>query len=516
MSKKSSAKKRKSAKAKSQVQTNINKPVLKESVSDPLKKVTDELLDELENEVSDKADSKTSEAKKPTSEENISKADAKTVTASDEPHDEPDDEPNDEPNDEPDDEPNDEPDDEPNDEPNDNPINESSDDHRGKNPDSPERLKRRAVFLYLLAVIGVILLPFINLLVYGLLPHETEIGKEIHLPLKEMPFLSSSCEVKTELEQIDTSVIGKHPLELEFFGFIPVKSTLVVRDSTAPTITTHSLYIPRGVTVQAEDFIEKAKDKTKLTYSIRGKVDYENGGTVKLCVTDEFGNKTNCTAELIITDQLSSLEIELGTKRFDLTYELLKHGHLNELNFDTVDFSECGTYRVKGNFDGVPCLFDLTIVDTTAPSAQINSYDIILGQTLEAKDFIKNEFDRSEIKKYFLEAPDFEKLGTQVITVILEDEHGNTSRLSSLLNIHDIEPSFTIEAGTTNEIFKNELPQKSAVNDFVPYLPDEVSVNELPIGTHEIELQGEHSRFTIELTVIDTIAPVMTLKSIHV
>ncbi|MBQ8249899.1 MAG: transglutaminase domain-containing protein [Clostridia bacterium] len=509
MSKKSSAKKRKAAKAKAQAREVLNKPEItkpeaKKTEADPLKKVTDELLDELEKEASGEINSEATETKASLKDNNSSQAE--TVN-----------EPNSKTSDEPEIEPDDEPEVEPEDEPGDQPSENADISAQSVTSYIPENEKKHPILFYLLALIVVILLPVVNLIAYGLLPHETEIGEEITLPLRDMPFLASKCEIKTDLDVIDTDVIGKHPLELEFFGFIPIRSTLSVRDSTAPTVKTHTLCIPSGTEeVYAEDFIRSTEDKTELTYSIRGKIDYENGGTVKLSVTDEFGNRTNCTAELAITDLLTPPEIELGTKKADLTSELLKHGHLSELDFEAVNFSECGTYRVRGNLDGTPCLFDLTIVDTIAPSAETASFDIFLGQTLEAEDFIKNAYDRSEFKAYFHESPDFENVGWQVVTVILEDEYGNAARFKALLNIHDFKSDYTIEAGTPNEVFVKELPQKSETSNLVPYLPDDVFVNELPIGTHKIELQGEYSKLPISLTVIDTIAPVITLKSVQI
>ena len=119
-------------------------------------------------------------------------------------------------------------------------------------------------------------------------------------------------------------MLGKHTIELEFFGFIPIKSTLSVCDRTPPTVTSKTLIAPRGISdIPAEEFVSTASDMTSISYKLRGKIDSENGGTVKLKATDEFGNSTNFTAELIISDEIACQEIELGTKRFDLSFELL-------------------------------------------------------------------------------------------------------------------------------------------------------------------------------------------------
>ena len=503
MSKKSSSKKKKKKTSKPVSRPQVNKveKKAKEPTSNAVEKATEELLDELEKSVTGEVSSDSD------TEITVSEAAAENKTESDlSDSDEISDKEKSE--DFSRDEADDEAGDEPEDEPEDKPEKDSSDSKISK--------KARTVLLTLIIIAALFIVPIVGIITYGALPHSTEIGEDIRLPLKELPFFSSNCEIKTDLDSIDTSKLGKHPLDLEFFGFIPIKSTLVVRDSTAPTVATHTLAIPRGAEVTAKEFIKSADDRTKLTYTLRGKANTENGGTVKLRATDECGNRTNCTAELVISDLLSFHEIELGTKRFDLTFDLLKDGHLSDLDYSDVNFSECGTYPVRGNLDGIRCLFYVTIVDTTAPSAEAVSHDILFGTTLEVNDFLKEEFDRSEISKHFEEAPDFKKIGKQPITVILEDTFGNTSRVNAVLSIHDIPYSYTAEAGTTSEAFSSELVPKSNIGSYIPKLPEDVFIEQLRIGTHEIKLQGEFSMIPIELTVIDTVAPTMTLKPTEV
>ncbi len=508
MSKKSSAKRKKSSGKSKRPYTKSSAPKTVKNISKVAEKAPEEISTELGNTLSEdwatvavengqeplnsECETATTAHSSPNDIENDTSFDIQEHTPESEPEKEPENEPEDKTEQESD--------------------SKSQYDSQNENTNGEKTKKARIILKVLLIIVIIILLPIAGILTYGALPHRTEIGESIRLPLKELPFFSSNCEIKTDLDSIDTSTLGEHPLELEFFGFIPVKSTLIVRDSTEPIISTHPLCIPSGAEVSAKEFISSADDRTGLTYTLRGKVDTENGGTVKLRATDECGNKTSCTAELVISDLLSCHEIELGTKRFDLTFELLKNGHLSELDYSDVNFSECGTYPVRGNLDGIRCLFYVTIVDTTSPSAEALSHDILLGTTLEVDDFVSKEFDRSETKKHFEEAPDFEKLGKQPITVILEDTFGNTSRVNAVLSIHDIAYSYTVEAGTSSEAFSSELVPKNNVGSYIPYLPEDVFVEQLHIGTHEISLQGEYSMIPIELNVIDTIAPSMTLK----
>ncbi len=393
------------------------------------------------------------------------------------------------------------------------PDKESESDKENK---TSAKRKLRTALIVILIIIGIILLPIVSLLLYGVMPHKTEIGKDASLPLRDVTVFNYFCEVKTDLDKIDTSVLGKHPLELEFFGFIPVNSSLVVRDSKAPRITTQTLCVPRGTEVFPEEFISQANDMTELTYRFMHKADTENGGTVTVRAVDECGNKTTATAELIVNDRLTHCETELGTLKAVLADRLLKFEWLSDLNFDSVDFSQCGTYRIKGKLNGASCLFNVTIVDTTAPKADVLEYDILLGQTLSPEDFTENIFDRSEVTQRFDAEPDFDKLGVQNISVILEDTYGNTTLLETKVNIHNIASSFLIEAGTSTEVFKGELFSHMDVQSPLPRLADDIIIEQLGIGTHELTLIGEYSHIPIKLTVEDTVPPVLAVKPTNV
>ena len=416
-----------------------------------------------------------------------------------------------------------------NEEPNDSPSDESDNNEESEKsagtesgkesaeenkPSAKRRL--RIVLTVLLIIVGIILVPIASLLLYGVIPHKTEIGKDVSLPLRDVSVFNYFCEVKTDLDEIDTSVLGKHPLELEFFGFIPVNSSIVVRDSKAPRITTQTLCVPRGTEVFPEEFISQAYDMTELTYRFMHQVDTENGGTVTVRAVDECGNKTTATAELIVNDRLTHCETELGTLKAVLADRLLKFEWLSDLDFDNVDFSQCGTYRVKGKLNGASCLFNVTIVDTTAPKADVIAYDILLGQTLSPEDFTENILDRSEVTQRFETEPDFEKLGIQEISVILEDIYENATLLETKVNIHDIAASFLIEAGTSTEVFKDKLFAHMDTQSPLPRLADDIIIEQFGIGAHEITLIGEYSHIPIELIVEDTVPPMLAIKPTNV
>ena len=97
-------------------------------------------------------------------------------------------------------------------------------------------------------------------------------------------------------------------------------------------------------------------------------------------------------------------------------------------------------------------VFELT--DIKVPTAKIVQNTILLGETLEAKDFVTNIKDNSDKKVdvYFLENPNWELTGKQTVSIVLEDISGNKKTVTSIVNIIDTDivvENVTLEAGKT-------------------------------------------------------------------
>ncbi len=155
-------------------------------------------------------------------------------------------------------------------------------------------------------------------------------------------------------------------------------------------------------------------------------------------------------------------------------------------------------------------------VDTEAPSAQSVSHDILLGQRLGAMDFVTDIIDASEVTAEFTEAPDFEKLGKQDVAVILTDAYGNCSNINAKLNIHSMQSSVIIEAGTTYEELADTVKKLLGTDTALPRLADSFQPEHKQPGTYEIELIGEYSDIPIEVIIEDTVPPEVTLRKLTV
>jgi hypothetical protein len=106
-----------------------------------------------------------------------------------------------------------------------------------------------------------------------------------------------------------------------------------------------------------------------------------------------------------------------------------------------IDMNKPGTYTVEIQIGKKVYSSELKIEDTVAPTAVALKPEIWAKEEKEAKDFVENITDSTEVKSYFKEQPDFSKVGVQNIYVVLEDTSGNKAEVEVALTIkEDTEP----------------------------------------------------------------------------
>ena len=89
------------------------------------------------------------------------------------------------------------------------------------------------------------------------------------------------------------------------------------------------------------------------------------------------------------------------------------------------DLSAVGEYKITIIVDGEKCTTTLVVIDTKAPSATVNDISVWEDSELRAEDCVKDIVDATSVKISFKDKPDTKSIGTQKVTVILEDEVKN-------------------------------------------------------------------------------------------
>ncbi|MCI8388768.1 MAG: HYR domain-containing protein [Clostridiales bacterium] len=379
--------------------------------------------------------------------------------------------------------------------------------------------KKRQLPLWLLIIIillSLVLLSAGGFTIFAMQQRYTEVGDTATLgALENNQICAFLCRVDSNVGEISTDKPADHEIDAKLFGFIPIKLKLTVRDTIPPEVTYKRLSIMQGMTVDAAEFVSSCSDKTDVSFTFESQPDFNYLGeqSVTILAEDEGGNVTTASVIFDVTDKTRDVVVELGLSESEIYSSLSKRFRdYDNITIENLDTSACAAYRASANDGDSEQLFELTIADTTAPKADARSWDILLGDKLELDSFADNIIDASDVTISCMNAPDYEKIGEQTLSLTLTDNYENSSELCALLRIHNIAPELTIEAGFSqyelaNLIFANagnELPRPSL----------DVRAESLVLGTNELTLKGEFNDILVKLTVVDTKAPVIALRDI--
>lgn len=157
----------------------------------------------------------------------------------------------------------------------------------------------------------------------------------------------------------------------------------------------------------------------------------------------------------------------------------------------------------------------LEIVDTTAPMSTPVNKEIWLGESVSASELVTNIKDTSGVTCSFIKEPDLSRSGQQDVVILLEDEYGNTSQITSTLTIieDNIPPVITGAANQTIYIgetisYKKGVTVSDNRDDQVLLTIDNSAVNlsaagSYPVTYSAIDKAGNKTDVTVTITVID-------------
>ncbi len=160
---------------------------------------------------------------------------------------------------------------------------------------------------------------------------------------------------------------------------------------------------------------------------------------------------------------------------------------------DTADTSVPGRYELRIRSGGKSCRAVLVVADTTPPAAQARDAQIWLGETMDAADFAADPEDVTPIVFSYKQTPDFAKVGTQPVTVVMTDTSGNKAELSARLTImKDTEAPFIAGAGDQSVYLGESISYKAGVtvtdnrDADVALEIDNSAVNPAAVGDYEV------------------------------
>lgn len=158
----------------------------------------------------------------------------------------------------------------------------------------------------------------------------------------------------------------------------------------------------------------------------------------------------------------------------------------------------------------------LTVVDTTAPVLTLKDVSADIGTELTVEDFVVEATDLSQVKLALakpLETP--EGYGDVTVEVIATDESGNETKASCTLSYVWMRSEATMELGST--VSKSDILMNAEKDGD---LLDQAALDALTtaaVGTYPITATTTDGQTgTCQVTVVDTVAPVLKVKDITV
>ncbi len=385
--------------------------------------------------------------------------------------------------------------------------------HSTAEPTKKAKKKRLALWLSV-SVIGLAALcGGIGLFVFCTKPVVTEVGEvPDYSHITSNGFVSRLCSVDTPLSSVDTSKTGIIEIPLTLFGFLKASSQLSVEDTVPPEITVWNLCVTTGVELTEEMFIQELRDRTEVILHAHKTLDSDTARereVLTFTAWDEGGNSTRYQAELTVVDSEDFLVFEYGVSAETIKKTVVKLIPPLE-NGDFSVISGCGEYLITGREENTVYYAKIGVWDTTAPTADVRSFDLVLGDTVSDDELITNISDHSEVTVEFLTRADFETAGEYAVNIRLSDPFENCTEYTSTIRIHDIQDEITAEMMSSDEALAALIFRDDRSRDWLSF-PNARITNDLWLGTHVIFLEGAYNPIPVSIRLVDTTAPVFTV-----
>lgn len=255
----------------------------------------------------------------------------------------------------------------------------------------------------------------------------------------------------TDMRTIDLNMPGIYEVEIQIGNKIHT-SKLEVVDHTAPIGTAVDRIVLLNEDINPSDFVKDIVDNTDVLVEFLTEPDTSKPGEQKvgLLLKDMGGNLTELEAKMTVLDIKHSVTIEAGSV-MNITEKDFVEDDRYQVRFLTdimsLDISKPTVHTIELQVNDRVVTGSIEVVDTTAPVAKAVSKAVWKDENPPAISFVEEIRDISGVKASYKKTPDFSVLGDQEVTIVLEDEYGNTSEYTATITVQeDTEPPQIIGA----------------------------------------------------------------------
>lgn len=291
-----------------------------------------------------------------------------------------------------------------------------------------------------------------------------------------------------------------------------VFSLVACVEEASSTYTVISPSVNPGGNLKGQDFIMvSAFSEMKYEVTVDGELDTSSPGlhTTKITVTDENGNSKIHTASYTVRSYLKdSVRIEAGST--DVTVnDFINRDVVTDTAYHSFRFEDealvnsyvLGTHKIGIFVDDLLMYSTLIIEDTVAPTASpVTVYITNDSSTPKAEQFVADIIDATVVICEFKEEYNFNTTDDIYVTIILTDEAGNRSEVTSFATCSvDTEPPVISGVKDIEVVVGGSVAYKEGVTvtdnsgEKLKITVDNSRVNLNEVGTYEVSYSAVDS-----------------------
>ena len=380
--------------------------------------------------------------------------------------------------------------------------NENTENQKSKNKKTKSHNKTAKIVV--IAVVVVLILAILAIVLFNIFSKKVKDQVQLELGTQELKiqdFLTDekyaeNAEFVTDISQIDLNKVATYEITIKL-NDKEYKSTLDIKDTTAPQVKFQDVDGYTDYQINPEDFIVEKTDASNMEVSLGNEITINGFGEYHplIIVKDEYGNETSQECLLNISYIKSKFILEYGNKltKEDLLFNVAEYQDtINQQDIDTINSYDVGEYDLKSVYDGQEKVTKITIQDTIAPELVLKDVTLYTEQTItDANQFVEKAEDLAGVTLNILTEIDYSIVGDQEVTIEAVDGHGNkTSQTAKLTIKEDTEgPVFSgisdlkITKGGTVD-YKKGVTAKDGKDGDVEFTVDSSSVKLDTVGTY--------------------------------
>lgn len=213
----------------------------------------------------------------------------------------------------------------------------------------------------------------------------------------------------------------------------------------------------------------------------------------------------------IIVDKIT---VEAGSQLPSASDFLKGKGSSDKISYITdisrISNNALGVYDIEIKAGRKKLRSKLEIRDTIPPRGITRQVDLYEGETAEAEQFFESIDDVSEVRVSFKEKPDFSRINSQPVILILTDASGNTAEYCANLRISKVKEAIKVEAGC-EEINLFEFLKPGITADSIKLESGPVDTGK--VGIIPVQLNVDGVIYDSAVVVVDTVPPVAVAEN---